>query len=261
MGTGYLFSGISLSKSSAESGLEIFELLIIAAGFVLTLGAIGEYLEDHKRLPSCLNFPKLVFIVMVVAGLIGEFVGDAGVFVFSGSLQSIQDEETNRIVDIFGPRHPERHAADIVKSLTGLESTKIDVYIEDVGDPPDSPEFKDSLKTGSAVLRLLEAAHMNAEGWILNSCQGGHAEGLNVTLAWNANNNDRKIAQQVLDSFPHELGTFSTVQDASPIAVCNKFSDLDSGKPNDRQPDAAISITIGRKINPILTREMLEPTP
>jgi|SRR5665213_3547874 len=90
---GYLFSWISLSKSVAESGLDDSEILIIVAGLLLTLGAIGEYLEDHKKFPGWFEWPKLVFILMVVVGLVGEFFGDAGVFVFSGALQSISDTE------------------------------------------------------------------------------------------------------------------------------------------------------------------------
>lgn len=144
-----------------------------------------------------------------------------------------------------------------MKKLAGLGGAKIDVYVEDIGDPPDSPEFRDSVKTALAVLRMLRAAHMNAGGWILNSCQGGHAEALNVTVSGDASDNDRKVAQKVLDSFPHELGAFTAVQDGSPAAICTS-SDLDKDRPNKRKPDAAISITIGRKINPLLTREMLE---
>lgn len=165
----------------------------------------------------------------------------------------------NRILDIFGPRQlTVAQSSEIVRKLAGLQGTKIDVYVEDIGDPPDSPEFKDSVKTALAVLRILDAAHMNAEGWVMNSCQGGHAEALNVTIASIASDNDRKIAQKVLDSFPHELGAFSVVQNGSPAEICTQFSDLDKNRPNKRKPDATISITIGRKINPLLTREMLE---
>jgi hypothetical protein len=90
---GYLFSWLSLSKTAAETGLNASEILIIAAGLILTLGAIGEYAEERHRMPCWCNCPALVFILMVVGGLIGEFVGDGGVFLFSGVLQTISDGE------------------------------------------------------------------------------------------------------------------------------------------------------------------------
>jgi hypothetical protein len=94
---GYLFSWLSLSKSAAEHGLDFCEILIILAGLVLTLGAIGEYAKEHHKLPLSLRCPMWVFILMVVGGLIGEFVGDAGVFLFSGTLQTISDEEVAKL--------------------------------------------------------------------------------------------------------------------------------------------------------------------
>jgi hypothetical protein len=177
----------------------------------------------------------------------------------AGKEESERRALVNRILDIYGPRQPEKHSADIVKKLAGLEGVKIDVYVEDIGDPPDSPEFKDSVKTALAVLSMLRAAHVDEGGWIVKSCQGGHAEALNVSVAEDANDNDRKIARKVLDAFPHELGTFSAVQDGSPAAFCTLSSELDKDRPNRRKPNAAISIIIGRKVNPLLTREMLEP--
>ena len=165
----------------------------------------------------------------------------------------------NRILDIFGPRQlsPEQ-SVGIVKNLAGLKGTTIDVYIMDIGDSPDSPEFKDSVKTGLAILHLLRAAQMEAEGWVLSSCQGAMAKQVNISVAWNGSDNDRKIAGEVLAAFPRDLGIFSEVENGSEIAYCKKFSGLDRDRPNKRRPGAAISIVIGRKINPLLTREMLE---
>jgi len=90
---GYFSSLLSLSKFATETALNVAELVIIASGLLLAFGAIGEYLEEHDRLPRWMAWPKLVFIILVVASLIGEFLGDAGVFVFSEHLQSINDQE------------------------------------------------------------------------------------------------------------------------------------------------------------------------
>jgi hypothetical protein len=92
---GYTFSLylFSLSKSATETALGGSEILLIISGLVLAFGAIGEYLAEHGKLPRCMEWPKLVFILMVVVSLLGEFIGDAGVFLFSGHLQTISDGE------------------------------------------------------------------------------------------------------------------------------------------------------------------------
>ena len=86
-------SALEILKSATESALNDSEIGLLVSGLVLAVGAIGEYLEEHGKLPRWMGWPKLVFIGMVVFGLIGEFVGDAGVFVFSGHLQTIGDSE------------------------------------------------------------------------------------------------------------------------------------------------------------------------
>lgn len=93
---GYLFSWARLSKSATESCLDAAEITILLAGLILAYGAIGEYLEEHGRLPRWMTWskrPRLVFVWMVALSLVGEFAGDAGVFVFSRRLQSISDIE------------------------------------------------------------------------------------------------------------------------------------------------------------------------
>jgi hypothetical protein len=90
---GYFFS---LSKSTTEHCLNASELLLLVCGAVLAFGAAGEYLEEHDVLPRWMRWsrePKLVFVWMVAISLIGEFAGDAGVYLFSGHLQSIADQE------------------------------------------------------------------------------------------------------------------------------------------------------------------------
>jgi hypothetical protein len=89
---GYFLS-FSLSKPATETLLDVSEIILIGAGLILTVGAIGEYLEEHGRLPRWIAWPRVVFIIMVVAGLLGEFFSDAGVFVFSRHLQTIADLE------------------------------------------------------------------------------------------------------------------------------------------------------------------------
>jgi hypothetical protein len=90
---GYCVSLLVLSKSATESLLDASEIVLIVSGFVLLFGAVGEYLEAHGKLPRWIKWPKLVFILMVVASLVGEFIGDGGVFLFSRHLQTISEKE------------------------------------------------------------------------------------------------------------------------------------------------------------------------
>jgi len=94
---GYFFSLFALSKSATETALKNSEATIVVSGLLLAFGAIGEYLEEHNRLPRWMRWPKIVFIVLVVASLIGEFFGDGGVFVFSEHLESINNAETSAL--------------------------------------------------------------------------------------------------------------------------------------------------------------------
>jgi len=80
----YFFSW--LSKSATETALDISEIAILVSGLVLALGATGEYLEEHNRLPRWMCWPRLAFIVLVVTDLVGEFLGDGGVFAFSRAI-------------------------------------------------------------------------------------------------------------------------------------------------------------------------------
>jgi hypothetical protein len=97
---GYLLSWLTLSKSATDRWLNASEILLLVAGLILTWGAVGEYLQEHDkldRLPRWMRWPKLIFILMVVGGLLGEFIGDGGVFFFSYHLQSIEDAELERL--------------------------------------------------------------------------------------------------------------------------------------------------------------------
>ena len=98
---------------------------------------------------------------------------------------------------------------------------------------------------------------MDAEGWLLEDCHGAGAYNVVVSLRPPGSNLDRNIAMRVLESLQPEIGTYPEISDQSPF--CAKFSDLDQSRPNEGKHDAAISITIGRKIDPLLTREILQP--
>jgi len=166
----------------------------------------------------------------------------------------------NRIVDLFGPRQlTAEQLARITGKLAGLKGVKIDVYVLAVGNPYTPDDSEDSVSIGHAVVRTLRAApaSMDAEGWLLEDCHGSGASNVVVSVNLPGSDTDRKIAKQVLNALRSEIGTDPEIEDQSPS--CTKFSSLDKARPNKRKNDAAINITIGRKINPLLTREMLEP--
>ncbi len=100
---------------------------------------------------------------------------------------------------------------------------------------------------------------MDADGWLVSSCQGGWASNLNVSMRSSGSGQDWKHASKVLDAFRTIPGTFPELEPQSSGDVCRIFTVLDPARPNRHKHDAIISITIGTKTQPILTREMLEP--
>jgi hypothetical protein len=172
----------------------------------------------------------------------------------------------NRIADIFGPRQltPEQESR-IAAKLTGLKGVQVDVEVLAVGNPYTAGDAEDSLKIGHSVVRILSSAptSMDAEGWLLDDCQDSAASNLVVIvrpdLAGKKLQAEDEIGLKIIKAFAPEIGTDPRVEKWPP--TCFKFSYLDRSKPNERPQGAtAISIVIGRKVNPLLTREMLEPS-
>lgn len=166
-------------------------------------------------------------------------------------------ELQNRMVHVFGPRElTTAQSTRIAQKLKGLKGAKIDVFVLALGNPYATTDSRDSLDITRVVVNILRAAHIDAEGWILESCSGESAANLVVSVT-GTSSDDREIASRVINAFLPELGTYPEIGDAPPY--CTKFSDLDQSRPNKRKHDARITITIGRKVNPLLTIEMLEP--
>ncbi len=143
---GYLLSWPSLSKFAAENWLNSSEILIIAAGFVLAFGAIGEYLEEHGRLPCWIAWPKIVFILMVVISLVGEFLGDAGVFVFPNELQRIEGAEIEAL-----DKKAKTASEDADKAVNDSAGAKRD--------------SKDAIDSASAAAKAASSARLKADSY------------------------------------------------------------------------------------------------
>lgn len=118
MGYALLPMAFSLTHSGAEQALEACEILILVFGLILAIGAAGEHLEEHGTLPGWMKWssqPTRVFIWMVALSLVGELVADAGVFVFSGQLQTISDGEYAALNEKAGVAMERAAAADLAR--------------------------------------------------------------------------------------------------------------------------------------------------
>jgi hypothetical protein len=75
----------SFSKSTVEACLHASEVLLLVSGLVLLIGIWGEYRKGEKW-----KRYLAAFQVMVLAGIGFELLADAGVFLFSESLQRLE---------------------------------------------------------------------------------------------------------------------------------------------------------------------------
>ena len=278
-----------------NSSLESMGTRLAIATACVVLGLLIEYWDDallaFRAIGLCIWFcrfsdwnalerrVKTAFIggIFITCGVAAELIYEHKSSVLDGKLQTENGKLTailenmasqsdlkraeleTRIADIFGPRQfTAEQSATVAKKLAGLEGVKIDVYVYAANSPYTPADFADSRNIALSVIGILRAAHMNAEGWLLESCQGAAAS--NVVVGMTNDKGDRRIALRIIEAFRPEIGTFPEIAEYfSPTGWCSKVSGLDPTRPNKRAHDATINITIGRKVNPLLTHEMLEP--
>lgn len=275
----------------------VIEVVTVAAEFVLERREYSVAIRFWKRggvpvpeKPSTRFVIIEIFAAVLVAGgVAGEFVFEEKIGIVDTCIQKADNARAvllerqsndakeladkaererialvNRMLDIFGPRQlTPMQSARIVEKLTGLEGTKIDVFVPALPIPYDPNALRDSLDTGSAVVRTLRAAHIDAGGWVVDSCQSRGGSNLVFMVEYDdppsQKSADRKIASKVRDAFKPEIGTWPIVEDSYlRSAACTTFSGLNGIGPNKRTHDAAISIIIGKKIDSQITPEMLE---
>ena len=75
------------TQSATSTCLDISEWLLLICGLMLVIGIAGEYEKLPKRL-----FPwsASIFVTLVIVSIFGEVVADAGVFIFSKHLQTLE---------------------------------------------------------------------------------------------------------------------------------------------------------------------------
>ncbi|MGA9587882.1 MAG: hypothetical protein WBQ95_21305 [Terracidiphilus sp.] len=273
---------------SLKSTLNCWEWVGYISTGVVFLGCIGEFVAEFTRcVKSKRSKHKLsrLSLIVLIAGIAGELLSEVRVSQLSGELIANVEHEAedahkeaaqadlrrvqleNRIADIFGPRQlTAAQSAKIAGELTGLKGIKVDVFVYAVNGT--SEDFQDSRNVAIEVMGILRQVGVNEAGWKLDSClnPGNVANivvGINGTDGSSGNAaTDDKIASRLIEALTPEIGTFQEVNKyPSPAFLCqHPASDIDPQHPNKRKPDAAINIIVGRKVQPILTREMLEPT-
>ncbi len=176
-------------------------------------------------------------------------------------------ELENRIADIFGPRSltPKQSAriAEKLRQTGWLGGIKVDVYVYGVNNPYSLADVEDSRSIATTVVKTLRGAKIDAAAWLLQSCWGASASNVVITTSGLGNEaSNWSAATELIKAFQPEIGTAPNVeQGIVPAAGCEKVSSLNDAKPNHRKNDAGVAIIVGRKVQPILTREMLEPNP
>jgi hypothetical protein len=80
---------VSLSRDSTQHWLHASEWVVLIAGIILGIGITGE-INTNDRLPIFFRRIK-AFELLVLIGVMGELLGDGGVFLFSERLQERSD--------------------------------------------------------------------------------------------------------------------------------------------------------------------------
>jgi hypothetical protein len=88
---GYFFS---LSKSTTVICLDLSEWALLVFGALLVVGLVIEYRAAHGS--------RLMKIgeMLVIIGVLGELLGDGGIFVFSNQLQTINESEISGVKNV-----------------------------------------------------------------------------------------------------------------------------------------------------------------
>jgi len=135
----------SWSKSTLETALHISEGLLLLAGLVLLIGIWGEY-RKGERWKKWLT----IFQIMVIAGIGAELFADAGVFLFSESLQRLEG------ADIQALDNKAREAGD--RAADAIGKSKIAVNRAEAADNTSKEAADESAKAERSAVSALDLA-------------------------------------------------------------------------------------------------------
>ena len=113
-----------MSKSATTGLLTASELALLVFGIVLVAGLVGEFFADHKKS----EYPrfkkrKRLFEVLVIVGVMGELIADGGIFAFSAHLQTIAGLEVAQLNREAGDAR--REAAQARLTAANVESNNV----------------------------------------------------------------------------------------------------------------------------------------
>ncbi|MGA2909942.1 MAG: hypothetical protein ABSE36_19770 [Terracidiphilus sp.] len=255
--------------------MNLWETVEYIGETLVTVGVVGEVFAEwrdphRRRLGRVSSLVLIGGLALSLAALVGTNE-HFNVTIADLNLRASQANERaatadrkraeleNGIANIFGPRRlTATQSAAIVKRLAGLDGVKVDVYVVDPGNAYTSSD--DSIGFGRDIVSTLLAANMNAEGWLMKSCLSG-VEVRSTSVITLPDSVQYRNALRILNAFRPEVGMASGVGHAIPL--CTNVAPLDKDYAHKRWEGAnndTIAIAIGTKIQPILTREMLEPT-
>jgi hypothetical protein len=123
----------SFSKPWAAAWLFNSEWALLLFGIVLVLGLIGEYFADNKKK----EYPKFkkhkrLFEILVIVGVAGEIIADGGIFVFSGRLQTISDQEVAASNERAGNAEKDAKNAGLLAAKIGTTNSQLSLTVEDL---------------------------------------------------------------------------------------------------------------------------------
>jgi hypothetical protein len=113
----------SLSSSEAKFWLRSSELMLIIAALLLAAGLIGEWSESEKWKTS--PWYKVAKLAVII-GVMGELLGDAGIFEAGDRLESLDNSKIIELETRLAPRHlsGEQRIA-LAAEVTGFCSHKV----------------------------------------------------------------------------------------------------------------------------------------
>ncbi len=150
----FTFLGL-LSKSHVETALHISEGFLLLCGLVLLIGIWGEYRKDEKWKKYLAAFQ-----IMVLAGIGGELLADAGVFVFSERLQSLEGADIQAL-DIKARDASERADAALGKLQAALDRAAA----ADIASKAAVDKSGKAARSASGALNLAKGARQEADSF------------------------------------------------------------------------------------------------
>jgi hypothetical protein len=183
----------SLSEASAKSWLGASEILLLIASLVLVIGIIGEWPDSVSWKRSTLY--KLAKAAVVI-GVVGEMLGDAGIFETSARLESLREAENTKLKIVANEAriraaNAEKEAAEASRRL---QVNSMERWLFFSGAKCNEALDRDH-QPKSEIVWLRSNTEAKELAGVIGSCLGGH-DG----MSW------KRIARlESIDQLPEEI--------------------------------------------------------